>query len=248
MKRRVTSLLVALVLGLCFAPGARAADVNAADSSGMDWSRVPEYRIVPGDRLSIDLGPRPDPNYEYLHEVVVRPDGRITVYPIGDVIAAGRTIMELQKELITLLSSDLRSPRATIELVSSAANEVHILGQVLKPGPVPAGAFMTASQAVAAAGGFTPDAARNSVLLIHREGARTVRVARLRLDRVLKGESFDDPMVGRFDIVYVPRSTVGNLNLFLTQFFQGLQAAGDATLTGWELFNLDRIYVTRNIH
>jgi polysaccharide export outer membrane protein len=213
----------------------------------MDWSRVPEYRIVPGDRLSIDMGPKPDPSQEYLHEVTVRLDGRITIYPVGDVVAAGLTPMELQKSLIATLSADLRLPRATVEVVSTAASQVHVLGRVNRAGAVPVLPFMTVSQAIAAGGGFTDDASRNSVLLIHREGARTVRVTRIRLDRTLKGQSFDDPPVSRFDIIYVPRSTVGNMALFTRSFFDGLYTATNTAMLGWEMFNLDRVFVTRVI-
>ena len=55
-----------------------------------------------------------------------------------------------------------------------------MLGRVERPGSVPALPFMTVTQAITAGGGFSDDAARNSVLLIHREGARTVRVTRIR--------------------------------------------------------------------
>ena len=248
MIRSASILLACLFVTAALHAGvARAADPNAADTVGMDWSRVPEYRMVPGDKLVIDMGPKPDPSYEYLYEVTIRPDGRITVYPIGDVVAAGLTPMELQKSLIALLSAELRLPRATVELVSSAANQVHVLGRVQKPGSVPALAFMTVSQAVTAAGGFMDDAASSSVLLIHREGAHTVRVTTIRLDLTLKGRAYLDPPLSRFDIVYVPRSTVGNMGLFLHQFFDGLNVAASTALTGWELFNLDRVFVTRNL-
>ena len=233
-------LLAALQTGV-----ARAADPNIADSLGMDWSKVPEYRMVPGDKLSIDLGPKPDPSYEFMHEVTIRPDGRITMYPVGDVVAAGLTPMELQKSLIAILSSALRMPRATVEVVSTASNQVHVLGRVAKPGSVPALPFMTVSQAITAGGGFMDDAARNSVLLIHREGASTVRVTRIPLDRTLKGQSLLDPPLSRFDIVYVPRSTIGNMSLFRHQFFEGIGAASSASMLGWELFNLDRVWMTR---
>ena len=224
---------------------ARAADPNAADTLAMDWSKVPEYRLVPGDKLSIDMGPKPDGIGEFLREVTIRPDGRITAYPVGDVVAAGLTPMELQKSLVAMLSASLRLPHVTVEVVSTTSNQVHVLGRVQRPGSVPALAFMTVSQAIAAGGGFTDDAARNSVLLIHREGARSVRVTRVPLDRTLKGQALLDPPLSRFDIVYVPRSTVGNLSVFLQQFFGGATVAAAATRTGWELFNLDRVYTTR---
>jgi len=238
------SLMVLFALAAPFGGTARAADPVVADTVAMDWSKVPEYRMVPGDKLAIDLGPKPDPSQEYLREVTIRPDGRITVYPIGDVVAAGLTPMELQKSIITILSADLRNPRATVEVVSSAANQVHVLGRVGHAGPVPALPFMTVSQVIAAGGGFLDDAARNSVLLIHRQGARTVRVTRIPLDRTLKGVAFFDPPVSRFDIVYVPRSSVGNMSLFLRQFFEGLNLASTTSLVGWELFNLDRVFIT----
>lgn len=236
------ALAALLVLGTGLP--ARAQEV-VTDTLAMDWSRVPEYRIVPGDKLVLDLGPRTDTPMNQRVEQVVRPDGRITVYPIGDVVAAGLTPMELQRSVTSLLSADLRSPRVTIELAATAASLVHVLGRVTRPGSVPAGPFITVSQAIAGAGGFTDDAARNSVVIIHRDGARSVRVARLRMDRVLKGEEFMDPPLSRFDIVYVPRSSVGNLSVFLKQFFEPIAPIMDTAMKGWELFNLDRVYVTR---
>jgi protein involved in polysaccharide export with SLBB domain len=243
--------LFALAL-LCLAAPARAAGVSPGtaqmDSVSMDWSLVPEYRIVPGDRLVLDLGPKPDGSGNFTHDQVVRPDGRITVYPVGDVVAAGLTPMDLQKSVTELLAADFRSPRVTVELVSTAASVVHVLGRVDRPGPVPAGPFITVTQAIAGAGGFKDDAARNSVVVIHRSGANSVSVVRLQMDRILKGQSFSDIPLSRFDIVYVPRSSIGNLSLFLTQLFVPMDAAMDAALKGWELFHLDRVYVPRNFN
>jgi polysaccharide export outer membrane protein len=236
------------LLAILGSPERAAADTPLpADSTGMDWSKVPEYRIVPGDKLSIDQGPRPDGVTEFVHEVTVRPDGRITLYPVGDIIAAGYTPMELQRSIIALLSADLRAPRATVEVVSMTGNLVHVLGAVGHAQSVPAGPFMTVSQAITGAGGFTTDASRNSVLLIHREGAHTVAVRRLHMEKVFRGESFVDPMVSRFDIVYVPRSTVGNISLFLNQLFYPASAMMGTGFVGWELLNLDRVFNTRVI-
>ncbi len=240
-SRRSLPWLAGLAV-LCAAPALAA--VAEPDTEGMDWSRVSEYRIVPGDMLAINVGPRAD-GTENIRELTVRPDGRITIYPVGDVVAAGLTPMELQKSITSLLSADFRSPRVTIELVAAAGNMVHVLGRVEHPGPVPAGPFFTVTQAIAGVGGFKDDAARNSVIVIHRDGAHSVSVARLHLDRVLKGEEFVDFPLSRFDIVYVPRSSIGNLNLFITQFFGSFGPAVGTGLQGWELLNLDRVFVTR---
>lgn len=218
-----------------------------ADSTGIDWSRVPEYRLVPGDKISVNMGPRADGILDQVREQKVRPDGRITVYPVGDVVAAGLTPMELQKNLVALLSADLRMPRVTVEVVEPAGNVVHVLGRVDKPGSYPAGPFVTVMQVITAAGGLKDDAARNSVLVFHRDGARTVSVTRVRLDRLLKGSDLEDIPVSKFDIVFVPRSAIGNVGVFVTQFFGQTSQALSSALLGWELFNLDRVFVTRVI-
>lgn len=216
----------------------------AADTTGLDWSQVAEYIIVPGDVLHLNFGINPMGDRDVIREVSVRPDGRITVFPVGDVVAAGLTPRELQAALVRLLSSDLRDPRVTVEVAEFAGNMVHVLGQVNTPGAVKAGPFMTVLQAVAGAGGFRDDAARNSVLVFHRDGARTVRVTRVRLDRAIKaGDLSRDLPVGRFDIVYVPRNTISNIDLFTRQLFGGPQVALSTALTGWQLFNLDRVFV-----
>jgi protein involved in polysaccharide export with SLBB domain len=238
-------LLAVLCLGL---PAGAAANtvLTPSDSTAMDWSRVPEYRIVPGDKLELDFGHRPDGPSD-LREARVRPDGRISVFPAGDVIAAGLTPMELQRNIIALLSADLKLPRVVVNVVEVAGNVVHVMGRVDKPGSYPAGPFVTVMQAITAAGGLKEDAARNSVLLFHRDGARTVAISRIRLDRLMKGDDLADAVVGRFDIVFVPRSTIGNLSVFTQQLLSPAGSLLSSSLVGWELFNLDRVFVTRVI-
>lgn len=248
MSRFAILPVVIAALALSCAAPARAADDAMADSSAMDWSRVPEYRLVPGDELVLVFGPQGDPSgsTDPGRRQRIRPDGRISVFPVGDVVAAGRTVAELEAELVQMLGAELKRPRVTVEVTEVAGNEVHVLGRVESPGSFKAGPFMTASQAIARAGGFKDDAASNSVLIFHRDGGRTVRVMRLRLGDALKrGRLEADLPIGRFDIVYVPRSTIGNINVFTKLFFaENIQMLNFA-LTGWELFNLDRVFVVR---
>ena len=247
------AVLLAALLGLCapcVAAPALASDDAMADSSAMDWSRVPEYRLVPGDELVLNFGPliEPTPSGTTPRGQRIRPDGRISVFPVGDVVAAGRTVAELESELVKLLGAELKRPRVTIEVAEVAGNEVHVLGRVEHPGSFKAAPYMTVSQAVAKAGGFKDDAARNSVLVFHRDGARTARVVRLRLGDALKrGRLEADLPLGRFDIVYIPRSSIGNINVFAKQFFGENLAMLQFGYLGWELFNLDRVFVIQPV-
>ena len=236
-----------LVFGALLAP-ARAALAVASPASpeslDADWSRVAEYRLVPGDELTLNFGPKDSAPKGFLDRtLIIRPDGRISVFPVGDVVAAGHTPRELEAALIDLLSASLKQPRVTVEVSKVAGNQIHVLGRVANPGSYPAEPFLTVMQALAAAGGFTDDAARNSVLVFHRVGAREVSVAALAVDRMLKrGSLAADLPLSRFDIVYVPRNTVGNIGVFTQQLFGPFSSVLSSSLVGWELFHLDRVY------
>lgn len=248
-RSTVLSGILLLVCAPWVAAPAMASRDSMADSSGMDWSLVPEYRLVPGDELILNFGPQPELylnsiNGDLTRRQRIRPDGRLSVFPIGDVVAAGRTIRELESQLVSMLGAELKRPRVTIEISEVAGNQVHVLGQVMSSGSYKAEPYLTVSQAVARAGGFSEDASTNNVMVFHRDGARTVRITRVRLGHALKhGRLEADVPLGRFDIVFVPRSTIGNINMFAKQFFGDNLSILSSALVGWELFNLDRVYV-----
>jgi protein involved in polysaccharide export with SLBB domain len=239
--KRLAAIVIALSLALLSGRASGAPALADTPVDRIEWSGTPEYRIVPGDQLGLNFGPRPDLSTDLVRAVTVRPDGRITVFPIGDVVAAGRTPVELQAELIRLLAGEFKQPRITVELTKSAASRVHVLGRVKKPGSQEVQSLPTLLQVIAEAGGFEDDAARNSVIVMHRVGLGSVSAVRVRADRLLKGGG--DIPLSRFDIVYVPRSTIGNLDLFVDQFFvRSANPVGSTALLGWELFHLDRVF------
>lgn len=240
--KRFAALAIALTLALSAGPVSGAVAPNDTPIDQIDWGQTPEYRIVPGDELALNFGPREGVATDVIRPTIVRLDGRITVFPIGDVVAAGRTPVELQAELARLLAGEYKQPRVTVELVKSAANRVHVLGRVMKPGSQVVQSLPTLLQVIAEAGGFEHDAARNSVVVMHRVGLGTVSVTRIRADRLLRGGG--DVPLSRFDIVYVPRSTIGNLDVFVDQFFGRIGPAGATALLGWELFNLDKVFAS----
>jgi polysaccharide export outer membrane protein len=232
-------------LGLSIAQAPAHADAPT-DSTTQDWSQVPEYRIVPSDRLAVNFGAPPGETDDLIRLTTVRPDGRISVFPVGELVAAGRTIRDVESSIVTMLSAEMREPRVTVTLVEAAGNQVHVIGRVEHSGSFPCGPFTTVVQAITLAGGFSADAARISVLVFHRDGAHTVKVMRLAIDRTLKqGTLADDLVLSRFDIVFVPRSTIGNINVFTRQFFTEQLGALQFMLIGWELLNLDRISIVR---
>ena len=238
--RRVLAVAVVLCLALPSALAWADAPPDGTPIDEIDWGQTPEYRIVPGDELALNFGPRGIREDDLVRRVVVRPDGRITVYPIGDMVAAGRTPVDLQTELVRLLAEELKQPRVVVEVTKFAGNQIHVLGRVRNPGSLPVTSLPTLMQVLAAAGGFEDDAARGSVVVMHRVGLGSVSVVRVRVDRLLRRGG--DVPLSRYDIVYVPRARIGNLAVFANQFFAPLTTVGTTALLGWELFNLDKVF------
>jgi protein involved in polysaccharide export with SLBB domain len=243
--KRLAAIAIMISL-VCVGPVFGAAAPRDTPIDQIDWGQTPEYRIVPGDELGLNYGLREDLNSEMIRPAVVRTDGRITVFPIGDVVAAGRTPVELQAELIRLLAAEYKQPRVTVEVVKSAASRVHVLGRVKRPGSQVVQSLPTLLQVIAEAGGFEDDAARNSVVVMRRVGLGSVSVSRIRVDRLMRGGG--DVPLSRFDIVYVPRSTIGNVGVFVEQFFSRISPAGSTVFLGWELFNLDKVFGAGTTH
>lgn len=181
------------------------------------------YRIKVGDALDIRFYKTPELNIE----VPVRSDGKVSLELVGEVQAAGLSPEALSGELTQRYASELTSPKVTV-IVRSFGGSVYVGGEVKGPSSVPFATGLTALQAIDSAGYFLTSGRRDHVVLIRREpdGYKGYRLA---LNRALSGEDLaaDVPLQAT-DILYVPRSRIGNLNLFVEQYirnslpFQGI--------------------------
>ena len=145
----------------------------------------------------------------------------ISIAPIGDVEAAGRTPEELAKHLSDQYSSELTSPRVTV-VVFNFGGQVFVSGEVKSPSGPPFASGLTALQAIALAGGFLDTAKTDNVILIRREGDG-YRGYRLALNEVLKGFNAEsDVRLQPGDILHVPKSQIGDLNLFVQMYIRNM--------------------------
>ena len=201
------------------------------------------YRVAPGDLLNVDFGAVLDGKAIREENVLVRPDGMITLNPVGDVRAAGRTPGELDSVLTGAYVDVFREPNITVSVARMAGNFVHVLGHVKNPGSFELMPNATVMQAVARAGGATEDGSMNSVVLMRRTGPSSMVVRKVQLGRAIRqGLASQDPYVRRFDIVFVPRTTIGNVNAFVRSFFTPVQTAAQAYIFGWEAFHIERVF------
>jgi polysaccharide export outer membrane protein len=174
-----------------------------------------EYIMQPGDSLDI----RFFYNSDLSDLSIIRPDGRISLQLIGEVMAAGRSPKELTSLLTEKYDKELKNPEITV-IVRSFGSRIYVDGQVEEPGELELLGPLTVLQAISRAGGLT-DNAWEEALVIRRIKGQEPLVIELDLHKVLTGEDFgQDIGLVPFDIVYVPRSPIANVNLWVDQYIR----------------------------
>lgn len=93
-----------------------------------------EYRILPPDVLQITSIHVPEINNL---KQEVRPDGKINLPLLGEVMAAGRTPGEIEKELVERSKAFYEQQDATVQVTDFRSQKFYVFGQVLRPGPIP---------------------------------------------------------------------------------------------------------------
>lgn len=181
--------------------GTAAAEANtraAAAVTGIRPWNQQDYRLGPGDKLRVEVYGEP----QLSQALQVRPDGKITLTLVGDVMAAGRTPIELRDSLITALKSYVNNPAVTVIVQDAIANQIDVVGEVSTPGQQVLMGPVTVLQAVARAGGPKEFAKTGSVYVLRKTAKGVQRIDANYKDAV-KGKV--DPMVLQpGDTVVVP--------------------------------------------
>ncbi|WP_374514290.1 polysaccharide biosynthesis/export family protein [Brevundimonas sp.] len=180
-----------------------------------DWTdSEPEYVLYPGDEIEVATPTAPEQTRTHR----IGPDGRIALPLAGQLMAADRTIAELEADASDAFAPHLRRPLVEITLKAAGPIRVWVGGEVRTPGMIEMTGDLDAYQAVIQAGDFLPSARAQEVALIRRGpgGVRMMRAVDLRPRR---GEVV---ALRRGDIIYVPRSTLGEVANFVTQFRNAL--------------------------
>jgi len=120
-----------------------------------------DYIIGPEDILDITVWK----NAELSKTVTVRPDGRISLPLIGDVVAVGRTADQLANAISGKLKEYKENPQVSIIVSQVNSYVIYVLGEVARPGKFPLKSKTTILQAITIAGGFLPAAARNKLVV-----------------------------------------------------------------------------------
>lgn len=214
VMRGIIVFLACVLMGAAMGCSARRASAPAvlpplASPMATDVANLPAtYRLQPYDVLRVKYLYHPELDVK----VPVGPDGSITVTGVGQIQAAGRTPEELAGEIEQRSSDRLREPVVEVIVAELGRYKVWVFGEVKSPGEVLYRDGMTPLQAISDRGGFTEYARADSVVRITPDGSAT------RID--LTGNLTDPRLfgVGANDVIYVPRTFVGDAVAFMRTF------------------------------
>ena len=143
----------------------------------------PDYRLVPGDKLRVEVYK----DAQLSQSLQVRPDGKVTLPLIGDVMASGLTPIELRDQIANALREYVTNPVVTVIVVETVAPTVFVMGEVNNPGSIPLNQPITVLQALAMAGGFK-DFANVKNIRVLRRTSRGVQTIGFNYKSAIKGE------------------------------------------------------------
>lgn len=147
----------------------------------------------------------------------IRPNGKIELQLVGEVEASGKTLSELREELIKFHSSQLKHPDLAVVVHKFNERNVYVAGEVNKPGPIDIPGRLTALEAIMHAGGFNMDTAQVKNVVVIRQSDEGRQVYVLNFKDQLSGKLHDPFYLEPHDVIFVPRTTIANVNQWIEQ-------------------------------
>jgi polysaccharide export outer membrane protein len=182
--RAITALLAAMALGtLC------------ASAYGAD-----NYLLQAGDVLTVSVWKEADLSSDLL----VRPDGGISMPLAGEIAAAGHTADEVRTTIEQRLRKYIPDPTVAVIVKQTMGNQIFVIGKVNRPGEYPVARPVDVMQALSLAGGTTPFAAVDDIRILRRAGTGQVTM-RFRYRDIEHGRNLQQNIVLQSgDTVVVP--------------------------------------------
>ena len=191
----IAALILSSALGLAAqAPAptpAPAASPVPARPAGVGTPAAPanvipaDYVIGVDDILAVGVLREPEMSVD---GVVVRPDGKITLPVMNEIVAAGLTTEQLRTAVTALAVKFKEDPSVTVVVKQINSRKVFITGEVAKPGPYALSGRMTVIQLIALAGGLNEYAKADSIAVIRTEGDQQ-KYIRVNYEQVVKGKN-----------------------------------------------------------
>jgi polysaccharide export outer membrane protein len=159
---------LALLLALCTLGPPSPLSAQTPSKAPAGAPLPPDYTIGADDVLTVIFWR----DKELSGDVVVRPDGRISLPLLNEVQAAGLRPDELRVAVETEARKFVEDATATVVVKQINSRRVFITGEVARPGPYPLTAPTTVLQLIAIAGGLTEYADEKNIVIARTENGR----------------------------------------------------------------------------
>lgn len=161
-------LLVCVMVGLgCFKPDIIVPAGHPAEG----------FVLGPEDVIEVVVWKTP----ELSRRVVIRPDGKISLALIGDVVASGMTAEQLAVKISEKYKAFKENPSVSVNVIEVNSYYVFMVGEVAKPGKLPLKSYTTILQAISLAEGFSPYASRNNIIVVRTEKDEDGKLKEIRI-------------------------------------------------------------------
>jgi polysaccharide biosynthesis/export protein len=185
--------------------GASAGCVGDPVNYKVDMVAPSEFLLGPEDVLNVTIWK----NQDLSREVVVRPDGMISMPLVGDIQATGLTANLLAKRIAERLTEYLASPIVFVQVKDVNSYFIYVMGEVAKPGKYSLKSYANVMQGISLAGGFTPYAKKNKIKVLRvsadgPNGKHQIEIP-VQYDDILKGNAVPGNFFLRIgDVIVVP--------------------------------------------
>ncbi len=192
-----------------------AAAPRFAEWSDQDY----RYRLGPGDQLALRFLVNPDLN----GPATIGPDGRGVFPLISSVKIADLTAEEANAVLTDAYGQILRRPQVEVLITAYGAAQIYVGGEVRNPGVLPIKGQLTTAQAVMSAGGLLPTARTGRIVVLRERADGQLLRKEIDLKAYLtKAQGRSDFSILPGDLIFVPRSKIAEVDLFVDQYINGV--------------------------
>ena len=163
--------------------------------------QVPDYTMNAGDTLDVSVWKEEDLTKK---DVIVRPDGKFSFPLAGQVVARGRTVAEIEADITARLKRYVAEPVVSVAVKNLDGCRIYVIGQVTKAGSFVMNPRINVLQALSLAGGMTPFAAVNDIMVLRGSGESQRSIA-FHYGDVIKGRNLSqNVLLEPGDVVVVP--------------------------------------------
>lgn len=158
--RVLATLVTVTYLAAVVGPAPARAQVQQQASPGALGA---DYRVGPGDHVFLSVPQRPDLN----RELVINPEGEVTLPLVGNVLVRGMTAAEIQTRLLQSMREFYPSiNRVEVSVTQALSNVIFVTGDVKLPGKYSFAEPVNVWEAIREAGGPMPTATLSGVRVV----------------------------------------------------------------------------------